>query len=73
VVRIHPGSPNKTNNNNTLQVLQKYTTPKKHPKYYVQIVYKKWCNPKNVYVIVIGRISMKFKGVFFDEIGTELF
>jgi len=32
VVRIHPGSPNKTNNNNTLQVLQKNTQTSKIPK-----------------------------------------
>jgi hypothetical protein len=55
VVRIHPGSPNKTNNNNTLQVLQKYTTPKKHPKYRLQIVYKKILNLKDITNLSIAR------------------
>ena len=41
MVRIHPGSPNKYNDYNILQILQKYKILKRHLKYYVQIVYKK--------------------------------
>ena len=61
MVRIHPGSPNKYNDYNILQILQKYKILKRHLKYYVQIVYKKI----NKFSYVISKLLDYINQVYF--------